>query len=183
MAGDGDEVYPAIIVQIDERRAALYIRQRRQGHAGRIGKIREMPVAVFAIGRGIFIGDIRNVERRNFTDVSDAPGVALSSLPYVKWGTAFVDLDNDGWVDLITVTGHVYPQVDSLPSGATYREPKLLRMNHKDGTFCDASDQAGPALLEKRVSRGLAVADLFNDGNMDVVISDIDGAPMILKNQ
>src|SRR5947209_12626589 len=56
------------------------------------------------------------------------------------------------------------------------------RMNQKDGKFCDASDQAGPALMEKRVSRGLAVADLFNDGNMDVVISDIDGAPMILKN-
>jgi hypothetical protein len=91
-------------------------------------------------------------------------------------------LDNDGWLDLITVTGHVYPQVDALPSGAGYREPKLLRMNQKDGTFCDASDQAGPALLEKRVSRGLAVGDLFNTGNVDVVIGDIDGAPMILKN-
>src|SRR5260370_3190640 len=55
-------------------------------------------------------------------------------------------------------------------------------MNQKDGTFCDASDQAGPALLEKRVSRGLAVGDLFNTGNVDVVIGDIDGAPMILKN-
>jgi len=124
----------------------------------------------------------RNDGNWNFTDVSYASGVALPSLPFVKWGTAFVDLDNDGWVDLVTVTGHVYPQVDSLPSGATYREPKLLRMNQKDGNFCDASDQAGPALMEKRVSRGLAVADLFNDGNMDVVISDIDGAPMILKN-
>ena len=57
-----------------------------------------------------------------------------------------------------------------------------MRMNQKDGNFCDASDQAGPALLEKRVSRGLAVADLFNDGNMDIVIGDIDGAPMILRN-
>jgi hypothetical protein len=72
--------------------------------------------------------------------------------------------------------------VDSLPSGAGYREPKLLRMNQKDGTFCDASGQAGPALLQKRVSRGLAVGDLFNTGNVDVVIGDIDGAPMILKN-
>ena len=124
----------------------------------------------------------RNDGNWNFTDVSYASGVALSSLPFVKWGTAFVDLDNDGWVDLITVTGHVYPQVDTLPSGATYREPKLLRMNQKDGNFCDASDQAGPALFEKRVSRGLAVADLFNDGNMDIVIGDIDGPPMILRN-
>src|SRR6516164_5300789 len=124
----------------------------------------------------------RNDGNWNFTDVSYASGVALPSLPFVKWGTAFVDLDNDGWVDLITVTGHVYPQVDSLPSGATYREPKLLRMNQKNGNFCVATDQAGPALLEKRVSRGLAVADLFNDGNMDIVVGDIDGAPMILKN-
>jgi len=93
-----------------------------------------------------------------------------------------VDLDNDGWLDLITVSGHVYPQVDTLPSGPSYREPKLLTMNQKDGSFCDASEQAGPALMEKRASRGLAVGDLFNDGNMDVVVSDIDGAPMILRN-
>jgi enediyne biosynthesis protein E4 len=125
----------------------------------------------------------RNDGDWNFTEVSYASGVALPSLPFVKWGTAFVDLDNDGWLDLITVDGHVYPQVDSLPSGAAYREPKLLQMNQKDGTFCDAGDQAGPALKEKRVSRGLAVGDLFNDGNMDVVIGDIDGAPMILKNR
>jgi hypothetical protein len=91
-------------------------------------------------------------------------------------------VDNDGWLDLIAVGGHVYPQVDTLPSGARYREPKLLHLNQTDGMFCDASDQAGPALKEKRVSRGLAVGDLFNDGNMDVVIADIDGAPMILRN-
>jgi hypothetical protein len=94
-----------------------------------------------------------------------------------------VDLDNDGWLDLITVTGHVYPQMDKLPSDPGYRQPKLLSLNQGDGTFCDASDQAGAALKEKRVSRGLAVADLFNDGNMDVVINDLDGSPMILRNQ
>src|SRR6202044_4008558 len=60
--------------------------------------------------------------------------------------------------------------------------PKLLQLNQRNGTFCDASAQAGPALMEKRVSRGLAVGDLFNDGNVDVVIGDIDGAPMILRN-
>jgi enediyne biosynthesis protein E4 len=125
----------------------------------------------------------RNDGNWNFTDVSYKSGVAVPSLPYVKWGTAFVDLDNDGWVDLITAGGHVYPQVDQLPSGARYREPKLLQMNQKDGTFCDASKQGGAALLEPRASRGLAVGDLFNDGNMDVVINDIDGAPMVLRNR
>jgi len=124
----------------------------------------------------------RNDGDWNFTDVSYQSGAALPSLPWVKWGTAFVDIDNDGWLDLISVSGHVYPQVDTLPSGGGYRQPKLLQLNQKDGTFCDASEQTGPALQEKRVSRGLAVADLFNDGNMDVVVGDLDGSPMILRN-
>jgi enediyne biosynthesis protein E4 len=124
----------------------------------------------------------RNDGNWNFTDVSYPSGLALPSLPWVKWGTAFFDADNDGWLDLITVSGHVYPQVDTLPSGGGYRQPKLLQLNQQDGTFCDASDQAGPALKEKHVSRGLAVADLFNDGNVDIVIGDLDGSPMILKN-
>ena len=125
----------------------------------------------------------RNEGDWNFKEVSYAAGAALPSLPYVKWGTAFVDLDNDGWLDLIAVDGHVYPQVDTLPSGASYREPKLLQLNQRDGTFCDASDQAGKALTERRVSRGLAVGDLFNDGNMDIVVGDIDGSPMLLRNR
>lgn len=124
----------------------------------------------------------RNDGKWNFQDVSYQSYVGLPSVPYVKWGDAFVDLDNDGWLDLITVNGHVYPQVDTLASGSRYREPKLLQFNQKDGTFCDASDQAGPALLEPRVSRGLAVGDLFNDGNMDLVVEDLVGKPMILRN-
>jgi hypothetical protein len=124
----------------------------------------------------------RNQGNWDFDEVSYPSGAALPSLPWVKWGTAFVDLDNSGWLDLITVTGHVYPQVDQLPSGGGYRQPSLLQMNQKDGTFCDASDEAGPALMERRVSRGLAIGDLFNDGNMDVVVEDLDGKPMILRN-
>ena len=124
----------------------------------------------------------RNDGNWSFTDVSYKSGVALPSLPYVKWGTAFLDADNDGWLDLIVVGGHVYPQVDKLPSGARYKEPKVLEMNQKDGTFCDASEQAGGALRVPRVSRGLAAGDLFNDGNVDIVVEDLAGEPMILKN-
>jgi enediyne biosynthesis protein E4 len=124
----------------------------------------------------------RNDGDWNFKEDSFASGVALPSLSLVKWGTAFVDLDNDGWLDLILVNGHVYPQVDSLPSGAGYRQAKVLELNQKNGTFCDASEQAGKPLQELRVSRGLAVGDLFNNGNMDVVIEDIDGSPMLLRN-
>jgi enediyne biosynthesis protein E4 len=124
----------------------------------------------------------RNQGDWNFKESSNTSGTALPSLPLVKWGTAFVDLDNDGWLDLFTVAGHVYPQVDSLPSGARYREPKLFELNQRNGSFCDASNQAGKSLTELRVSRGLAVGDLFNDGNMDLVIGDIDGSPMLLRN-
>lgn len=125
----------------------------------------------------------RNDGDWNFSEESYESGLAFASLPWVKWGTAFVDLDNDGWLDLITADGHVYPQTDIMPSDSGYRQPKLLSMNNGDGTFCDASAEAGPALIEKRVSRGLAVADLFNDGNMDIVVNDLDGWPMILRNR
>jgi hypothetical protein len=124
----------------------------------------------------------RNDGDWNFKEDSFAAGVALPSLPLVKWGTAFVDLDNDGWLDLFLVAGHVYPQVDTLPSGPGYRQPKVMELNQRDGTFCDASDQAGKALMERRPSRGVAVGDLFNDGNMDIVVEDIDGSPMLLRN-
>jgi len=127
----------------------------------------------------------RNDGKWEFEDVGYKSGVGLPSMPWVKWGDAFVDLDNDGWLDLITATGHVYPQVDALPAGggAGYREPKLIQMNQRDGTFCDASDQAGPAVQQRQVSRGLAVGDFFNDGHMDVVLENLEGAPMILANR
>jgi hypothetical protein len=124
----------------------------------------------------------RNDGNWNFSEKSYSAGVALPSLPLVKWGTAFADFDNDGWLDLIAVAGHVYPQVDALATGPRYREPGLLQLNQRDGTFCDASKTAGTALAEKRVSRGLAVGDLFNNGNLDVVVENLDGGPVILKN-
>ena len=124
----------------------------------------------------------RNDGNWDFQDVSYQAAVALPTLPWVKWGTAFLDLDNDGWLDLISVNGHVYPQVDTLPGTAPYRQPANLLLNQMDGTFCDASQEAGSALMQPRVSRGLAVGDLFNDGQMDVVIGDLDGAPMVLRN-
>jgi hypothetical protein len=124
----------------------------------------------------------RNDGNWDFQEVSYAAGVGLPSVPWVKWGIAFVDLDNDGWLDLVTVAGHVYPQADKLASGAKYREPKLVYYNQRDGTFCDASEESGPAIVRPNVSRGLAVGDLFNDGNMDLVVEELTGSPLVLRN-
>ena len=96
----------------------------------------------------------RNNGALNFTDVSYAAGIARSTTPYVGWGDAFFDLDNDGWPDLIIVNGHVYPQVDTKDIGTSYHEPKLLYLNQHDGTFRDISKLAGPAIQTPQVSRG-----------------------------
>lgn len=125
----------------------------------------------------------RNEGSLNFTDVSFAAKVAQVSRPYVGWGTGFFDIDNDTWLDLLVVNGHVYPQMDQIASGLGYKQSKLLHINRGNGTFCDASAQAGPALLEKRASRGAAFGDLDNDGDIDVVVGDLDAAPSILRNE
>jgi enediyne biosynthesis protein E4 len=125
----------------------------------------------------------RNNGKYDFTDVSFTAKVAQKSRPYVGWGTAFFDLDNDTWLDLMVVNGHVYPQMDEISSGAGYKQGKLLFINQGDGTFCDATAAGGAALSEPRVSRGAAFGDLDNDGQIDVVVEDLDASPMILKNR
>jgi enediyne biosynthesis protein E4 len=125
----------------------------------------------------------RNNGAFNFTDVSYASGIARSTTPYVGWGDAFFDLDNDGWADLIIVNGHVYPQVDTKDIGTSFHEPKLLYLNQHDGTFRDISKLAGPAIQVPQVSRGLAVGDLFNDGRLEIVVENLEGEPMILQPQ
>jgi hypothetical protein len=125
----------------------------------------------------------RNNGALNFTDVSYPSGIARATIPYVGWGDAFFDLDNDGWPDLIIVNGHVYPQVDTKDIGTKFREPKLLYLNQHDGTFRDISKLAGAAIQIPQVSRGLAVGDLFNDGHLDIVVENLEGGPMVLRTQ
>jgi len=124
----------------------------------------------------------RNNGRLDFSDVARASGIASVTVPYLGWGTACTDFDNDGWPDLFVVNGHVYPQVDSLQAGAKYRERKLAFRNQHDGTFEDVSVAAGPALATPQPSRGAAFGDIDNDGKTDVVVENIDGSPMILRN-
>jgi enediyne biosynthesis protein E4 len=123
----------------------------------------------------------RNDGNLNFSDVSHSAGIARSTVPFVGWGDAFVDLNNSGWLDLVLVNGHVYPQVDNAKLGTAYREPKLVFQNQRDGTFKDVSAQMGPAVTTPQVSRGMAVGDLFNKGRLDLVVENLTGAPVILE--
>ena len=117
-----------------------------------------------------------NAGRGSFVDVSYDSGVALVSLPYVGWGTKFFDYDNDGWLDLFVANGHAYPQRDR------YRQRKLLYRNNRDGTFSEVAAQFGSALMEERASRGTAFGDIDNDGDVDIVVNDLDSSPQLLRN-
>ncbi|HEY1987215.1 MAG TPA: CRTAC1 family protein [Terracidiphilus sp.] len=123
----------------------------------------------------------RNDSGMNFSEISTASAVAKATRGYVGWGDAFVDFANQGWPDVLIVNGHVYPQVDSVPTGARYREPKVLLRNQRNGTFKDISKEAGPAIQVPQVSRGMAIGDLFNDGRLEAVVENLVGQPMILR--
>lgn len=125
----------------------------------------------------------RNDGKLTFTDVSNISNIARSTTHVVGWGDAFYDIDNDGWLDLIAVNGHVYPQVDDAKIGVFFREPGQLFLNQRDGAFRDISDQVGPALKVPRVGRGLAIGDLFNDGAQEVVVENLEGEPVIFRPQ
>src|SRR5438105_1744652 len=124
----------------------------------------------------------RNLGTRGFDDVSWQSGVGRPSYPHVGWGTAFFDMDNDTWLDLLVANGHVYPQIDTLETGPRYREPLLLHRNNRDGTFDEVSKQAGLQELPLKSRRGAAFGDVFNTGNIDVLLLNVGEAPSLLKN-
>ena len=117
-----------------------------------------------------------------FTDATSAVGLGLYT-QYLGWGTMFLDIDNDGWPDLLLVNGHVYPEVDSQHLGSSYKEPRILFRNNGDSTFSDISSSGGSAITTAASSRGLAVGDLWNDGRMSAVINNMNAIPSLLVNQ
>ena len=133
-----------------------------------------------------FSDDTATLYRNNgggtFDDVTYAAGLGLHT-QYLGWGTMFLDFDNDSWPDLLVVNGHVYPEVDKQHLGSNYQEPRILYHNNGNGTFTDISSVAGPGITTAMSGRGLAIGDLWNDGRISAVISNMNAGPSLLVNQ
>ncbi|HLK04807.1 MAG TPA: CRTAC1 family protein [Candidatus Acidoferrum sp.] len=205
-----DDGWPDIYVACDSTPSILY----HNNHDGTFTDVAVVAGAAFnedgkeQAGMGSTIGDFngdgrldifktnfsddtatlyRNNGDGTFDDVTFAAGLGLYT-KYLGWGTMFVDVDNDGWPDLLLVNGHVYPEVTKQHLGSDYEEPRLLYHNmggHNlgNGKFEDISESSGPGITTARSSRGLAVGDLWNDGKMSAVVSNMNEPLSLLVNQ
>ena len=130
-----------------------------------------------------FVNDSIDLYHNNadgtFTEVSNAAGAGMLT-QYVNWGAGFVDFDNDGWPDILYVTGHVYPEVEQV--GEPFKTPRIVYRNLGNGKFVDVSAQMGPGIAERFSSRGCAFGDFDNDGDVDVLVLNLNDVPSLLRN-
>jgi hypothetical protein len=123
----------------------------------------------------------RNSGRDFFEDASRAAG--FDHTRYVQWGTGFADFNNDGWPDVMIVTGNVYPEVEKYFKEYTHRGPRLVYQNLGNGRFRDVTAGSGPGALTPRSSRGCAFGDFDNDGDVDVLVMNMNEPPSLLRNE
>jgi hypothetical protein len=116
----------------------------------------------------------------NFDDVTFTAGIGVNTR-FLGWGCGFVDFDNDGWLDIFLVNGHVYPEVEKLTTEAGYPQRKVLYQNQRNGSFKDVAEKVGGPLVEPTASRGCAFGDFDNDGDVDVVINPVNDFPVLLR--
>jgi enediyne biosynthesis protein E4 len=139
----------------------------------------------FDIFKTNFADDTCNLYHNNgdgtFTDVTFSSAIGVNNR-YVAWGCGFVDIDNDGWTDLIQVNGHVYPEIDGRGLGQTFKNPRLVYRNMGNGRFTDVSAEMGPGISERFSSRGAAFGDFDNDGDIDALILNLNDPPSLLRN-
>ena len=196
--------WPDIYVACDSAPSLLY----RNNHDGTFREIAaaagcafdENGVALSGMGVGVadFDGDgwldiartnfseqvttlYRNYGNGAFEDASIRAGLGINR-KYLGFGVGFLDFDNDGWKDLFLANGHVYSQIASRKLHVSYREPKVLYRNTGRGRFEDVSANSGPALRVENVARGCAFGDFDNDGDVDILINNLDGPPSLLRN-
>jgi hypothetical protein len=129
----------------------------------------------------------RNDGDANFTDVTYQADLGEPTIPFLGWGTSFIDFDNDGWKDILIANGHIYPQVDNFQWGTSYAQQMLLFKNSRPGdqgqiSFGRVAAAPKSGLSNAYTARGLAICDLDGDGRPDVVINNIDSAPAVQRN-
>ena len=124
----------------------------------------------------------RNDGGGSFSEVTYQAGLSTPTIPFLGWGTGFLDFDNDGLPDLFVANGHVYPGVDQQDWGTTFAQRPQLFRNLDGAKFEEVAPATGSGLADVIVGRGAAFGDLFNDGHMDVVINNLDSPPTLLRN-
>ncbi len=123
----------------------------------------------------------QNQGNGHFVDFTAAARLAGEVRPYLGWSTGFFDYDNDGWLDLFAVNGHIYPQVAQHPAGLRYAQRNLLYQN-AGGTFVEVGAMVGPGFVQEKVSRGGVLGDYDNDGDLDLLVVNLNDAPTLLHN-
>lgn len=123
----------------------------------------------------------RNYGNGAFEDASIKAGMGVNR-KYLGFGVGFLDFDNDGWKDLFLANGHVYSQIADRKLHVAYRQPRILYRNRGNGRFEDVTSRSGTALQADNLGRGCAFGDFDNDGDVDVLINNLDGPPTLLRN-
>jgi hypothetical protein len=126
-------------------------------------------------------GLYRNSGKGDFDDVT-GPSMIGREKRYVSWGTCILDLDNDGYPDIFVATGNVYPEVEKVYPQLPYKGPRMIFRNLGDGRFEELIEEAGPGVYARHSSRGCAFGDFDNDGDVDIVIMNVNEAPSLLRN-
>jgi len=196
--------WPDIYVAVDSQASILF----RNNHDGTFTDVGAMAGCAYSedgheqAGMGVAVGDYdcdgwldifktnfaddtcdlyHNNGDGTFSDLTFPSGVAVNT-KYVGWGCGFVDYDNDGWLDILQVNGHVYPEIDKHDLAQTYKNPRVVYRNMADGKFKDVSAEMGPGISERFSSRGAAFGDYDNDGDMDVLVLNMNEPPSLLRN-
>ena len=123
----------------------------------------------------------RNLGKGLFEDAAVASGLGVNP-HYVLWGAGLEDFDNDGWRDIFQVAGHVYPEIEKIDPAEPYKNPRLVYRNLRNGKFEDVSHLARPGVAARQASHGAAFGDFDNDGDVDVLIMNMDAPPSLLRN-
>jgi hypothetical protein len=200
---DGDG-WPDIFVAVDSRPSLFFV-NRRDGtfeETGMIAGCAYSESGTEQAGMGVGVGDFngdgwldifktnfqydncnlyQNLGDGTFRDVSVLAGLGGAS-QYVNWGAGFTDFDNDGWTDILYVTGHVYPGAQASELQIPMATPRIALWNRGNGRFEDVSSQLGPGITQRFASRGCAFGDYDNDGDEDVVVLNMNDRPSLLRN-